>query len=104
MALILDEEQQLLKDSAKAFLSENFPVSALRAMRDSGNDHMPELWAQMSEMGWPGMVVPDAYSGLEFGYVGAGVVLEEMGRTLALSPFLSSAVVSATLINKLGNE
>ena len=104
MALILDEEQQLLKDSAKAFLSENFPVSALRAMRDAGEDHMPDLWSQMSDMGWPGMVVPDAYSGLEFGYVGAGVVLEEMGRTLALSPFLSSAVVAATLINKLGNE
>jgi len=104
VALILDEEQQLLKDSAKAFLSENFPVSALRAMRDAGEDHMPDLWSQMSDMGWPGMVVPDAYSGLEFGYVGAGVVLEEMGRTLALSPFLSSAVVAATLINKLGNE
>ena len=58
----------------------------------------------MSEMGWPGIVIPDAYSGLEFGYVGAGVVLEEMGRTLALSPFLSSAVVAASLINQLGQS
>ena len=49
------------------------------------------------------IVIPDAYSGLEFGYVGAGVVLEEMGRTLALSPFLSSAV-AASLINQLGSE
>lgn len=102
--MILNEEQQLLKDSAKAFLNESSPVPALRAMRDSGDDHMPELWSKMSEMGWPGVVIPDAYSGLEFGYVGAGVVLEEMGRTLALSPFLSSAVVAASLINRLGSE
>ena len=102
--MILSEEQQLLKDSAKAFLSESAPISALRAMRDAGEDHMPELWTKMSEMGWPGIVIPDAYSGLEFGYVGAGVVLEEMGRTLALSPFLSSAVVAASLINQLGSE
>ena len=104
MVMILSEEQQLLKDSAKAFLSESAPISALRAMRDAGEDHMPELWTKMSEMGWPGIVIPDAYSGLEFGYVGAGVVLEEMGRTLALSPFLSSAVVAASLINQLGSE
>ncbi len=104
MVMILSEEQQLLKDSAKAFLSESAPISALRAMRDAGDDHMPELWSKMSEMGWPGIVIPDAYSGLEFGYVGAGVVLEEMGRTLALSPFLSSAVVAASLINQLGSE
>ena len=102
--MILSEEQQLLKDSAKLLLSENAPISALRAMRDSGEDHMPELWSKMSEAGWPGIVIPDAYSGLEFGYVGAGVVLEEMGRTLALSPFLSSAVVAASLINQLGSE
>ncbi|MBT7340881.1 MAG: acyl-CoA dehydrogenase, partial [Halieaceae bacterium] len=67
MVMILNEEQQLLKDSAKAFLNESSPVSALRTMRDSGNDHMPELWSKMSEMGWPGVVIPDAYSGLEFG-------------------------------------
>jgi len=104
VVMILSEEQQLLKDSAKLLLSENAPISALRAMRDAGEDHMPELWSKMSEAGWPGIVIPDAYSGLEFGYVGAGVVLEEMGRTLALSPFLSSAVVAATLINQLGSE
>ena len=104
MVMILNEEQQLLKDSAKAFLSESAPISGLRAMRDAGEDRLPELWTKMSEMGWPGMVIPDAYSGLDFGYVGAGVVLEEMGRTLALSPFLSSAVVAATLINQLGSE
>ena len=104
MVMSLNEEQQLLKDSAKAFLSESAPISGLRAMRDAGEDRLPELWIKMSEMGWPGMVIPDAYSGLDFGYVGAGVVLEEMGRTLALSPFLSSAVVAATLINQLGSE
>ena len=67
MVMILNEEQQLLKDSAKAFLSESAPISGLRAMRDAGEDRLPELWTKMSGIGWPGMVIPDADSGLDFG-------------------------------------
>ena len=104
MALVLNEEQQLLRDSAKTFLQESSPVESLRELRDSGEEFSPALWADMAEMGWPGIVVPEQYDGLEFGYLGAGLLLEECGRTLASSPLLSSALVCSSIIAGLGSE
>jgi len=104
MALVLNEEQQLLRDSAKAFLQECSPVGSLRELRDSGEQWSPTLWNDMAEMGWPGIAIPEAYDGLEFGYTGAGLLLEECGKTLASSPLLSSALVSSSLINSLGSD
>lgn len=104
MAYILNEEQKLLRDSAKDFLAELSPVGALRDLRDSGEEWSEELWTAMAEMGWPGITVPEEFGGLEFGYIGAGLLAEECGRTLASSPFLSSALVCSSLVAGLGNE
>ena len=104
MSLVLNEEQQMLRDSAKSFIQESSPVSALRALRDSGKEWSPELWSGMAEMGWTGITIPEAFDGLEFGYVGAGLIVEECGRTLASSPLLSTSVVCAALIAALGND
>ena len=104
MALVLNEEQLLLRDSAKTFLQECSPVSSLRALRDAGEEWSPELWTDMAEMGWTGIVIPQEYGGLEFGYVGAGLLLEECGRTLASSPLLSSALVCSSIVAALGND
>jgi len=104
MALVLNEEQQLLQDSAKTFLQECSPVDNLRKLRDAGERWSPELWTDMAEMGWAGIVVPEDYEGLEFGYVGAGLLVEECGRTLATSPLTSSALVCSSLVNGLCNE
>jgi alkylation response protein AidB-like acyl-CoA dehydrogenase len=104
MALVLNEEQQLLQDSAKTFLQECSPVESLRKLRDAGERWSSALWEDMAEMGWAGIVVPEAYEGLEFGYVGAGLLVEECGRTLATSPLISSALVCSSLINGLCNE
>ena len=104
MALVLNEEQQLLQDSAKTFLQECSPVDSLRKLRDAGEQWSPVLWADMVEMGWAGIVVPEQYDGLDFGYVGAGLLIEECGRTLATSPLTSSALVCSSLVNGLCNE
>ena len=104
MAYILNEEQELLRDSAKDFLADRSPVSALRSLRDKGEEWSAELWAEMAEMGWAGIVVPEEYGGLEFGYIGAGLLAEECGRSLATSPFLSSALVCSSLVAGLGND
>lgn len=106
MALVLTEEQQLLKDSAKGFLEEKAPVAALRRLRDekdaTGFDR--DLWKQMAEQGFAGILVPEEQGGLGFGFVGAGVVLEQMGRTLTASPMLSTAVLGATALVKGGTD
>ena len=104
MALILNEEQELLRDSAKDFLKERSPVALVRELRDSGREWSGELWAGMAEMGWAGIVIPEAYGGLEFGFLGAGLLVEECGRTLASSPLVSTALVCASLISSQGNE
>jgi alkylation response protein AidB-like acyl-CoA dehydrogenase len=104
MALVLNEEQQMLRDSAKTFIQESSPVSALRDLRDSGAEWSPELWSGMAEMGWTGISIPEEFGGLEFGYVGAGLVVEECGRTLASSPLVSSSFVCASLLEAAGSE
>lgn len=104
MALILNEEQQMLRDSAKTFIQENSPVSALRQLRDNDEEWSPELWASMAEMGWAGITIPEAYGGLDFGYAGAGLIVEECGRTLASSPLVSTSLVCASLIDALGDD
>ncbi len=106
MALVLTEEQRLLQDTAKDFLANNAPVAALRKLRDEKDPlgYAPDLWQKMVEMGWTSIILPESYGGLEFGFQGLGVVLEESGRTLAASPLFASAVVGASAILLGGNE
>lgn len=106
MALVLNEEQQMIKDSAAGFMAEKASVSHLRALRDdpqtSGYD--PELWREMVDMGWAGIAVSEEFGGLGFGYTGLGLVLEQSGRNLSVSPLQSSVLVGATLIAELGDQ
>ncbi|MDD9888902.1 MAG: acyl-CoA/acyl-ACP dehydrogenase [Gammaproteobacteria bacterium] len=106
MALVLNEDQQLLKDSAKNFCQQNSPVSVLRRLRDSKDEigFDQNLWKQMLELGWAGMAIPEAYGGFDFGYSGLGIVLEESGRKLTSSPLISTVLIGATAINEIGSE
>jgi acyl-CoA dehydrogenase len=106
MALVLNEEQRLLQDTAKDFLSKYASVASLRKLRDE-HDHTgydPDTWKQMAEMGWASVILPEAYGGLEFGFLGLGIVLEESGRTLTASPLFASAVVGASAVLLGGSE
>ncbi len=106
MPLLLTEEQEMLKESARGFLDEKAPVAALRKLRDerSEDGFSRALWKEMAEMGWAGILVDEAHGGSGFGFVGAGVLAEEMGRTLTASPFLSTSILAATALNKFANE
>lgn len=106
MALVLNEEQQMLKESAQGFLAEFAPVSELRKQRDAGSEtgYADNLWGQMVEMGWAAILVPEAYGGLEFGHVGMGQIVEQTGRTLTASPLFSTGVLGVTAINGAGSE
>jgi alkylation response protein AidB-like acyl-CoA dehydrogenase len=106
MALVLNEDQQLLKDSAQSFCQQLAPVSLLRRLRDSKDEtgFDRDVWKQMVDLGWAGMAIPEAYGGYGFGYGGLGVVLEETGRTLVSSPLISTVLLAATAINELGSE
>ncbi len=106
MAMILNEEQTMLKDSAKDFCTTNAPIGQLRKLRDDANPDGFErgTWASMVELGWAAIPWDEEHGGLAFGYKGLGVVTEESGRTLTASPLYASVWVSGTLINVAGSD
>ena len=106
MAMILNEDQRLLQDTAKEFCSENMPISQLRKLRDdkSPDGFDRETWKRMAELGWSGIPFPEEYGGLAFGYKGLGVVTEETGRTLGASPLFASIWVGGTILNLGGSD
>lgn len=106
MAMILNEDQRLLQDTAKEFCSENMPISQLRKLRDdkSPDGFDRETWKKMAELGWSGIPFPEEYGGLAFGYKGLGVVTEETGRTLGASPLFASIWVGGTILNLGGSD
>src|SRR6476660_752554 len=105
MALVLTEEQSMLRDSARGLISDKAPVSHLRHLRDSKDPigFSREFWHSFAEMGFAGLLVPEEFGGSGLGFVEAGVVMEEIGRTLMPSPFLATSVVAASALNRGGN-
>src|SRR5579864_1997638 len=97
---VLTEEQSMLKDAARTWVQEKSPVSAFRKMRDANMPlgYDPAAFAEMAEMGWTGVIIPEEYGGSDFGYLSLGLILEETGRTLTASPLLSSALAAASAI------
>lgn len=105
MALVLTDEQGMLREAAQGFLADHAPVAQLRRLRDeeSPDGFDRATWRQMAELGWTGVLVPEEHDGVAMGHVAAGVIAEEMGRTLTASPFLSTAVMAAAALGEGGS-
>ena len=107
MPLYHNDDQAMLADSARGFMADEGAIAKqLRHFRDmsckDGFGHA--LWTQFAEMGFTGILVPEADGGLGMGHVEAGIVLEEIGRNLTPSPFLTSSVMAATALGAGGDE
>ena len=100
MALVLTDDQIMIRDSAEGFFKAEAPVSELRRLRDTADaaGFNRSTWAKMAEMGFAGVLVPEAHGGSGFGYVAAGLIAEATGRNLSSSPLLSTAVLAATAL------
>jgi alkylation response protein AidB-like acyl-CoA dehydrogenase len=96
MPLYLNDEQQMLRDTARDYVGEHAPVGHMRKLRDDkdATGFSRELWKNFAEMGFTGILIGEDQGGLGLGHVEAGVVLEEIGRNLSPSPFLSTAVAA----------
>jgi alkylation response protein AidB-like acyl-CoA dehydrogenase len=103
---VLTEEQSMLRDAARTWTQEKSPVSAFRKMRDANMPlgYDPAAFAEMAEMGWTGVIIPEAYGGSDFGYLSLGLILEETGRTLTASPIVSTALAAASAIILGGSD
>jgi len=95
--MTLTDDQRMLQDSVAPFMAEEGAIKAqLRHWRDSGckDGFGHGLWKQFAELGLTGILIPEAQGGAGLGMVEAGVVLEEVGRNLTPSPFLTTAVAA----------
>ncbi|ETR78137.1 acyl-CoA dehydrogenase [Afipia sp. P52-10] len=106
MALVLNEEQTLLRDSARSLITDKAPVSHFRALRDNKDKDgfSRDLWKTFAEMGFTGLLVPEEFGGSGLGCVEAGIVAEEIGHTLLPSPFLASSVLTASTLVRGGSK
>lgn len=105
MSVVLNQEQDMLRESALQFMKASAPVARLRALRDERDDDgfSRALWASFAEMGFTGVLVPEAHGGLGLGMVEAGAIMEAIGRNLTAAPFFSTAVLGASLLARHGS-
>ena len=106
MKLILTEEEQFLKDTAKNFAEERCPISHFRSLRDNNDPILwdEEIWKEMTTLGWPGILIPEEYGGSNFGITGISVILRECAKTLTPSPLYATGVLGAFSITNFGNS
>src|SRR5262245_64980329 len=88
------------------FVRTRSPVSRMRALRDSQDPvgFSRALWKEMAELGWVGILIPDAYGGAGRALADLAVVLEALGRTLAPEPFLSTVLLAGELLSHAGSD
>jgi alkylation response protein AidB-like acyl-CoA dehydrogenase len=100
----LSEEEEILRRSALDFLTEKCPKSYVREMEKDEKGYSPELWKEIADLGWVGLVFPEEYGGGGMDFVSLAVLLEEMGRACFPGPFLYTVVLAGLPILDLGTE
>jgi alkylation response protein AidB-like acyl-CoA dehydrogenase len=100
----LGKEQVMLKTSARDFLKKECPMDLVRDMMEDGKGYSTKLWRQMADLGWQGLVIPEAYDGIESEFLDLVVLMEEMGRALVPGPFVPTVVCGGRTIQAAGNE
>ena len=106
MKLILTEEQEFLRDTAKDFAHERTPVTHFRALRDNNDQNLwdKDIWQEMVNLGWSGILISEEFGGSNFGVAGISVILQECGKTLTPSPLFSTGVLGAYAISNFGTQ
>ena len=106
MKLVLSEEEQFLKDTAKNFAEERSPISHFRSLRDNNDRKLwdKDIWSEMVKLGWPGILIPEEFGGSNFGVTGIGVILQECAKTLTPSPLFATGVLGAYAISEFGDD
>src|SRR5262249_1035062 len=106
MALVLTEEQELLRETARDFVARRSSLKRVRALRDGADPDGSSraLWREMAAVGWVGIVLPEAHGGLGLGYAELALVMEELGRGLAPEPMLSTVLLGANVLLLGGSD
>jgi acyl-CoA dehydrogenase len=106
MELVRSEDQELIAKTTADFVKEKSPIARVRQLRDSNDPvgYSRALWKEMAELGFLGMVFPESLGGAGLGFAELAVVLEELGKTLAPEPFLSTVLLGGQALLLSGDE
>ena len=104
MDLALSEEQEMLRKMALDFLTDKLPKATVKEIEESEQGYSPELWKEMAELGWMGLVFPEKYGGSDMSFLDLAVLLEEMGRACLPGPFFSTVILGGLPILDIGSE
>ncbi|MBM3342387.1 MAG: acyl-CoA dehydrogenase family protein [Betaproteobacteria bacterium] len=97
MDVLLNDDENLIVDSAREFLTHECPTKLVREMETDPLGYSKTLWAKVAELGWQGMCLPEKVGGSAMSLVYLGLVLREAGRTLAPIPLHSTAVATLAI-------
>ena len=103
MDLRFNEAQEILRKSVRDFLSTECPKTLVRELEQGEKGYSPELWKKMADLGWMGLVIPEAYEGMGYEFQDLTVLLEEVGRNVLPGP-LFSTITSTFFILDEGKE
>src|ERR1700743_1746160 len=98
------DDQKMLRDQARKFLSEKCTTKTVRKVYENNAGHDKSLWKQHAQMGWPGTAIPEEFGGLGLGYLELCVIAEEMGRALAPVAFSSTVYLFAEALLAAGSD
>ncbi|HEY4125480.1 MAG TPA: acyl-CoA dehydrogenase family protein, partial [Rhizomicrobium sp.] len=98
------DDQKMLRDQARKFLSEKCTTKTVRKVFESADGYDKNLWKQIADMGWHGTAIPEEFGGLGLGYLELCVIAEELGRALAPVPFSSTVYLFAEAILAAGTD
>jgi len=104
MNSLFSEEQILIQDSARKFLRASCPSDLVRRIAESDLGYSPELWQEMSRLGWLGLTLPEAHGGSESGFSEVAILCEELGRACLPSPFIPSVILAGHCLLEAASE
>tara|TARA_R110002049_G_scaffold74361_8_gene191831 strand:- start:557 stop:1714 length:1158 start_codon:yes stop_codon:yes gene_type:complete len=104
MDLGFSEEQIMLRDMTRKICEETMPLTVLREHEGTEPGYSIAFWQQLGELGLTGIAIAEAFDGMGLGAIESSIVAEEFGRVLAVSPYLGSSVLAASLIECTGSE
>jgi alkylation response protein AidB-like acyl-CoA dehydrogenase len=99
----LSESQQLLKDGARRFFSEECPIARVRQIMEIETAYDAEIWARMAAQGYMGIMFPEEYGGVGLGKVELVLLMEEAGRALLPGPFFSTVALAGAMIDAVAS-
>jgi len=99
-----NEEQELLRSTARKFFENECASETVRKLMDGAEGMTPDLWRKIAEQGWTGLIFPDEHGGMGLGFVDLVVLMEEMGRSVVPGPFFSTVLLGGLAIREAGTD